>query len=240
MSSRPDYGIDAPGWLIGSACAGAAALGVGLYFRIAAPDASLAPVLRHAIWPAIVWLGYAAVHLWSSKIGKRRQARKMIDSIPWRGDERVLDVGCGRGLLLIEAAKRLSRGRAVGVDVWNSKDQWDNRPDATLSNAEREGVAERIEVREADARSLPFEDGTFDVVVSSFVIHNIRDKADQARAVREIARVLRPSGRVMILDIEGTRRYVDELRRVGLIDVRRRHTSPLFVPGTATVSARKP
>jgi SAM-dependent methyltransferase len=229
MPARPNYGIDAPGWLIGSALAGVAALVVALAF----------PGLRWAIFPAITWLGYAAGHLWSSKVGKKRRARRLMEAIDWKGDEHVLDVGCGHGLLLIEAAKHLDEGRAVGVDLWRSVDQWGNSPEAAMRNAQLEGVAERVELRDADACELPFPDRSFDVVISSLVVHNIRDRGDQARAVREMARVLKPSGRLMITDIEGTRRYERELRASGLSDVRRTRT-PLFLPWTATVEARRP
>lgn len=239
MSKRPDYGLDAPAWLFGTAIAGAGALAVGAYARVA-PGVALSGVLRHAIWPGLIWMGYAALHLWSSKFGKRLYVRRLLDEMAWRGDEQVLDVGCGHGLLLIEAARRVHNGRAIGVDVWSSKDQWGNRPEATLSNAHRAGVADRVEVRDADARELPFPDGAFDVAVSSFVIHNIKDKDQQVRAVLEMVRVLRPGGRLLIMDIEGTNRYRTELQRAGMLDVHRRRTPPLFVPGTATVTARKP
>jgi ribonucleotide reductase alpha subunit len=87
----------------------------------------------------------------------------VLDSLKLRGDETVLDVGCGRGLLLIGAAKRLTTGKAVGVDIWNAEDLSGNRPEATLENARLERVAERVEVKDGDARRLPFADGTFDV-----------------------------------------------------------------------------
>lgn len=239
VSERPDYGLDAPAWFYGSAAAGVLALGVGFGVRLLAPESAVAGVLRHANWPGFVWIGYAAVHLWSSKIGKQRRAGRLLDGIQWRGDEQVLDVGCGHGLMLVEAARRLRTGRAVGVDVWSSRDQRDNRPEATLENARRAGVADRVEVRDADARSLPFADASFDVVLSSLVVHNIRGKEEQARAVREMARVLRPGGRIVIVDIEGTARYAAELHRSGVSEITRQRML-LFVPGTATVQAHKP
>ena len=71
------------------------------------------------------------------------------------GCEQVLDVGCGRGLMLIGAAKRLNTGRAIGVDIWKMEDQSQNLPTAALANAKIEFVAERVEVRTADMRGVP-------------------------------------------------------------------------------------
>lgn len=238
MAGKVDYGIDAPGWLVGTASAGTAALALAFFAR-ANPALPAAGVLRHLIWPAIVWLAYAAVHLWSSKVGKIREARRVLDSMPWRGDERVLDVGCGHGLMLVEAATRLRSGRAVGVDIWSDKDQWRNSREATLANAVGAGVADRVEVEEADARSLPFPDASFDVVLSTFVVHNLRPRTEQDRALREMVRVLRPGGHVAIVDIEGTGRYARVFEDAGLTEVRRRRT-PLFLPGAARLTARKP
>src|SRR3954466_7668625 len=171
---RADYGIDGPAAVAGLLIAGG------------------------------LCLAAAAAMLRSSKVGKLRARDELIGALPWCGDERVLDVGCGRGLLLIAAAKRLTTGKATGVDVWHSVDQADNRPEATWANARAEGVADRIEVHNADARQLPFPDNTFNVIVSSLVLHNIHGRIERAKAVREIARVLKPGGRVALLDVAHT------------------------------------
>jgi arsenite methyltransferase len=133
----------------------------------------------------------------------------------------VLDVGCGRGLLLIGAAKRLTTGKAVGVDIWQTEDLSGNRPEATLENARLERVAERVEVKDGDARRLPFADGTFDVIVTKEALHNIYNASERDTAVREIARVLRPGGRLFIGDVRHTGRYIQVLRECGLEDLRR-------------------
>ena len=62
---------------------------------------------------------------------------------------------------------------------------------------------------------LPFDDGSFDVVVSSIAVHNIEERAGWARAIEEAARVLRPEGRLAIADIRATREYEATLRRLG-------------------------
>ncbi len=77
---------------------------------------------RMASVVAIVWLFFAGWMIWDSKVGKLWSRDRQLDGLKLRGDELVLDVGCGRGLLLIGAAKRLTTGKAVGVDIWNAED----------------------------------------------------------------------------------------------------------------------
>lgn len=220
---RPDYGIDAPRAvsvlillsLVGGGLA--ALLGV-----LGGSDRLLfvLPAIALAI-VAVDLLLVAAVMLWYSRRGKMYQRDRLLDTIAWHGGEQVLDVGCGRGLLLIGAAQRLKSGTAVGVDIWSGIDLSDNRPEATRENARRAGVAERVEVKDADAQHLPFADGSFDVVISSLVLHNIPSREGRRQAVREIARVLKPGGQVAILDLRHTRDYVLVLRQHGLADARR-------------------
>ena len=113
------------------------------------------------------------VYVHFTRAGKFAVWAELLDRLELRGDERLLDIGCGRGAVLLMAAQRLPRGRAVGVDVWSTKDQSGNAEQVTRQNAELEGVADRVELHTADMRELPFDDGSFDVVVSSLAIHNV-------------------------------------------------------------------
>ncbi len=153
-------------------------------------------------------LAMAMWMIWTSKVGKLRERERLLDRIAWKGDERVLDVGCGRGLMLVGAAKRLSSGAATGVDIWQAEDLSGNTPEAPLENARREGVADRVAVKTADMRELPFPDASFDVVTSCAAIHNLYTQEDRAKAIREIARVLKPGGQALIDDIRHGREYV--------------------------------
>jgi ubiquinone/menaquinone biosynthesis C-methylase UbiE len=228
-TSRPDYGLDAPGAFRAALIGGAVALIVaGLIEAVA------------IFWAGAVLLGYAAAHLWSSKVGKRRLARRIVGSIAWRGDEHVLDVGCGRGVMLVEVGKRVPRGRVAGIDVWAAKDQSHNHARGAHENAAIEGVAGRVEVLTADARSIPFDDRTFDAVVSSFVLHNLHRREDRLAALAEIVRVLVPGGIVTILDIFKTREYRDALVALGVRDVRRRRVLPLWLMATSAVTGTTP
>ena len=73
--------------------------------------------------------------IWSSKVAKPSLRDRLLDSLELKGDEKVLDVGCGRGLLLIGIAKRLKSGKATGIDVWSHEDLSGNSADATKANA---------------------------------------------------------------------------------------------------------
>lgn len=165
------------------------------------------------------------VHLYWSLYGKVAIAEKMINSIVWRGDEMVLDIGCGRGLLMIGAAKKLKSGKAFGVDIWWGRDLSGNHPNATLQNAIKEGVMDRVEVYTADSRNLPFENSTFDVVLSSLAIHNIHEakfdeysKREREKAIHEAVRVMKPGGVLLIWDIYSAPEYYFTLKNMKSIE----------------------
>ena len=138
QAEAPNYGIDAPTAVRNLILGGAAALVLAVVSYLL--DWGLT---RMATGIAIGWLIVAGWMVWDSKVGKLWSRDRLLDGLNLRGDETVLDVGCGRGLLLIGAAKRLTTGKAVGVDIWQTEDLSGNRPEATLENARLEGVAER-------------------------------------------------------------------------------------------------
>ena len=219
---RPSYGIDAPGLVSSFILVGVAALIVALAVGHSPwPGGVVSLALSSFGWLVSVYaLCMGGYMLYGSLIGKVRARHQLLGLLPWTGSEAVLDVGCGRGLLLTAAASRVPFGHAIGIDLWLAKDQSGNRAAATLANARAEGVAERVEVETGDARQLPFADGTFDVVVSHWVVHNLDKSTDRARALDEMARVLRPGGWLLIEDIENHAEYVDQLKGLGFIGVR--------------------
>jgi arsenite methyltransferase len=219
--AKPDYGIDAPGLVLFFFASGLTA--TILYFLISVIFVSY-PVW---IFPAHVITGVAATYLtgmgclmlyWSKTV-KVRERESVLDQISWRGDERVLDVGCGRGLMLIGAARRLTTGRAMGIDIWQAKDQSANTPEGALNNAHIEGVLEKIKIQTADMRSLPFADHSFDVVVSHWVVHNLESKTDRDLSLSEMARVLQPGGSLILCDIENRDAYLERLNTFGLTNL---------------------
>jgi len=207
---RGDYGYDAPYALTFFGVAGAV---TGTLAAIAWS----APVT----FASVLFLAQAASFFHTTRRGKFLEWERILDRLQFRGDEKVLDIGCGRGAVLIAVARRLTTGRVNGVDIWNRMDQSGNAQEVTLRNALVEGVRDRVHIETADMRALPFADGTFDLVVSSLAIHNIRSNADRKQAITEAYRVLKPGGRIVIADIRATRLYAETLRTLGASTIER-------------------
>lgn len=229
MAQRPDYGLDAPRLVRRFLWRSLTLFGIGLGMYAVNrgdPDAARAATTLFAILGAIgaAYFVTAVVMYWSSRVAKLGLRETLLSKINWRGDERVLDVGCGRGLLLIGAAKKLKSGKAFGADVWVKEDLSGNSQDAARKNAEIEGVADRVKLDNADARKLPYPDGHFDVVLSSLAIHNLKEHADRERALREMWRVLKPGGRMVIFDILKVGEYARQLAALGARVVERSGT----------------
>lgn len=225
-SSRADYGLDAPpvvrnlliAGVIGLALWGSASLGLWSgSIRIPLGTNELRVVFAGAgLWIGITCIAIAIWMIWWSKAGKVRARERLLDTHRWTGSEQVLDVGCGRGLLLLGAARRLTTGRATGIDLWRTEDLAGNAPGAVWANAAAEGVIGRVALETADMCKLPFDAATFDVVLSQFAIHNVPTSEGRRQAVGEIARVLKPGGEVIISDIRHLREYAEVLRGHGL------------------------
>lgn len=214
---KPDYGIDAPGLVRFFLIAGCVALALFVLTILSWPMSWLIFILALA---TVYLLGMGSYMMYGSKIEKIRQREVYLDLIYWRGDEQVLDVGCGRGLMLVAAARRLTSGKATGIDIWAAKDQSSNTKEAPLENAKLEHVSDRVEVSTADMRELPFADQTFDVVLSHWVVHNLEKESERTTALEEMARVLRPAGQIILADIEFREAYQAKLADLGFTNVK--------------------
>jgi arsenite methyltransferase len=160
---------------------------------------------------ALAYLIPVPLMIWSSLYGKHKTIRKIIANMPLKGNETILDVGCGRGIFLIEAAQQLTTGKAIGIDIWDNRDQSQNSQAQTDNNVQQAGVTNRVTIKTADMRHLPFSDATFDVIISSLAIHNIAEQTGREKALTEIIRVLKSGGKFIILDFQHTKQYYDFL-----------------------------
>jgi SAM-dependent methyltransferase len=228
MPKRPDYGIDSPRIIAVLAVLGGAALSISVaLFSLTTSSLSKAYIAALCLAIAIYFMAGVGGMLWYSKVGKLRIREEMLNQIPWRGDERVLDVGCGRGLAAVGAARRLTTGKVVGVDVWIRSALSGNGPEQVLENARREGVADRVEATKGDVRQLPFAENTFAAVVSNFVLHELPTPAEREKMLREMVRVLKPGGQLVLVDFIFTVQAVQVLGEHGMTAVRRSRVGPL-------------
>ena len=211
-----DYGVDAPEvvrTLLGLGISGAAA---GTALAAFAPWVALRLI---GVGVAVVagvplLLGFSMMlYAWR---GKMRLRDWILAKQSWRGDEIVLDVGAGRGLMAIGAAKLAPLGRVHAIDIWSAVDLTANSAKALAENTRIGGVADRVDVQTMDARTLAFPNASIDVVLSVLCIHNIEPAADRAKVCEEIARVLKPGGRAYIADYIETASYAATFRKLGL------------------------
>jgi arsenite methyltransferase len=237
---RGEYGYDAPYALVIFAClAVASGLGTAIaWWRM--PTHAAAPITMYFV----LFLANTSSFFYTTRRGKFLEWERILDRIHLGGDEMVLDIGCGRGAVLTAVARRLTTGRVTGVDIWSTTDQSGNAKDVALRNASLEGVSDRVHIETADMRALPFPDATFDLVVSSLAIHNIRSNTDRKRAIAEAFRVIKPGGRIVIADIRATATYADALRKLSASNVERRRLGWRFwwgnpVAATTLLTASK-
>ena len=241
MLRRGDYGYDAPWFPVLFGCLSMAA---GLAATILWWQAVIRPAMRMTVY-FVFFLANTGSFLYTTRRGKFLEWDRILDHLHLRGDEMVLDMGCGRGAVLTAVASRLTTGLVTGIDIWSKKDQSGNASEVTVRNASLEDVAGRVRIETGDIRALPHPDATFDLVVSSLAIHNIRSNADRKQAVVEAFRVLKPAGRIVIADIRAAAIYEKALRALGAVNVDRRRLGWRFWWGnpfahTTLLSVSKP
>jgi len=141
----------------------------------------------------IHWAWRYDLLLWAISLGRESAFRqKQIDLAGIAAGESVLDVGCGTGTLAIAAKRRVGEsGKVYGIDA---------SPEM-IARARKKARKAGVELAfdTAAIEAIPFPDATFDVVLSTVMLHHLPDQARQ-EGIREIRRVLKPGGRLFAVD----------------------------------------
>lgn len=240
---QADYGLDAPKLVhrMFTRSAVLIVLGIAVWWmnREYNPQGGTS-LMSVSVAIGLGFLGAGAFMTWCSRKGKLDLRDQILESLPWRGDEKVLDVGCGRGLMMIGAAKRLKTGKATGIDIWSAEDLSGNSADATVTNARAEGVMDRVKIENGDARRLQYQNNAYDVVLSSLCLHNVEDDTARTKALDEILRVTKPSGHIAIFDIFHADDYVKHFESAGAEIVKRSDRTWLWlVPGRWLIARKR-
>lgn len=143
----------------------------------------------------------------------RKLPQRAADLAQLRPGEAVLDVGCGTGTLEMEACKRVGAtpeggiaGRVSGIDPGSRQIA------RASSKAQRAGLPINFQVGVIE--HLPFPDQSFDAVLSTLMMHHLPDDL-KSQGLAEIARVLKPGGRLVIVDFKRKQEQQDQPARLG-------------------------
>ncbi len=210
-ATQVDYGLDSaiPVRQMFSRCAWTLAFALVIFFinraEYPGPAARLLVVLGLI---AAAFAGAGMLMLRASRVARFEIRDRILDALELKGEERVLDLGCGSGLMSIAAAKRLKSGRVTAVDISGEADK-------AKENAKLDGAAEKIRVDASDNPKLVYPDNQFDVAVSVLALRELGDSEVRDQLLREMVRVLKPGGRLAIFDTMYVSDYADTLRTAG-------------------------
>jgi ubiquinone/menaquinone biosynthesis C-methylase UbiE len=185
--------------------------------------------------------------------GQEKKIRQnVLDLAEIRPGESILEVGCGTGTITLGAKARAgTNSQVVGIDV---------APDMLVTarqKAEKAGLD--VAFQPGRIEEIPFPDAQFDLVLSSLMLHHIHGDSAKLRGIQEIFRVLKPGGRVLIVDVAPPRNphlrglmslfvgqemvkhqvdeYIPMLQQVGFVDV---ETGPTKTIILGFLRGRKP
>jgi arsenite methyltransferase len=246
VGRRGNYGVDAPVVPVTQATLGVVMLELGIR-KISD---------RHdnggwwLVGAGAVLLCIAMIYVHTARRGKFLVWSDVLGGLNLAGDEKVLDLGCGRGAVTTLAAARVPRGSVLGVDSFRvrsrlTSSRGGSEDQIARRNASLEGVADRVSFAPADLRGLNLDGNQFDLVVSGLGISTVPDADGRRAALEEAVRVTRPDGRLVLADVRHIRDYAQQLTDLGCVQVEQQSLGWRVWYGgpwlsTTLVSARKP
>ncbi len=163
-----------------------------------------------------------------TNLDRRLEARdRLLSQLSLRGDETILDVGCGNGILILGAAKGLTTGKGIGIDIW-TESSGESRPEAFGKNAKLEGVEGRVCLKNEDVRQLPYDNEYFDIIMSGLTMHHISHGDDKNKAMGEMTRVLKKGGRLVIYDEPSNVNLSAKLMRKNGLEIEKKERDMVF------------
>jgi len=168
--------------------------------------ASKAGEAPHTAGKTIRWARWYDLATWLMTLGREPAIRRRtVERAAIREGESVLDVGCGTGSLTLAAKRGAGGGDVRGIDA-----------SPEMIEVARQKAAKRgadVEFNVALIEDLPFPDGSFDVVLSSLMLHHLPDDLKR-KGFAEIHRVLKPGGRLFAVDLAGSKGVLGTLMRL--------------------------
>jgi arsenite methyltransferase len=239
QSKKADYGQDMPGIIISSLLIGTIFIILaGLLYHRYVDGNSHQNLLMAIVFTtlAVLLFTISIAGIWTSRYGKLILRDKVFNILTFNGSESTLDIGCGKGLLLIETAKRTPNGKATGADLWAKTVEYNYIAEMALENAKTEGVSDRVEVVTADVQAMPFGNNSFDMVMTSLMMHHV---PDINKALNEMIRVTKPGGIILIADVN-SKRFVPMFKSLGLLKVESQYATRLFFMPAHVITGIKP
>jgi arsenite methyltransferase len=179
----------------------------------------------------LVLLGSFAWFRWLTASLRFRDVERLLEALELRGDEVVVDLGTGDGVVAVGAAKRVPRGSVIAFDDWERPHGGRIlSPDFARANAELEGVAARVRVATAPFDRLDVPDASVNAAVACFSLHHL-ERDVRTRALQELARVLAPNGRMLVAEPLHRTEIAETLERAGLRVTRGGRTFPRWLFG---------
>ncbi len=148
--------------------------------------------------------------MFSQKGGKLQEKvyTLLISNLGTNVQGKILDIGCGNGVLTVKLAQRYRDAQVVGIDYWGK--DWEYSKNACEENARTQQVQTRVHFQKGNAAKLDFADGTFDSVTSNLTFHEVKSAADKRMVLQEALRVVKPGGSFAFVDYFYNAKYYGE------------------------------